>query len=115
MGVVITWIASTVAVFVAAAVVPGIEVVGGDWTDYLVVGAVVGLVNAVLGPVLKLLSLPLTVLTLGLSLLLVNAALLGLAAALLDRFEVDGLVPAVLGALLISLVSWGVRKALGDD
>jgi len=53
-----------------------------------------------------ILTLPLTILTLGLFLLVVNAAMLGLVGALVPGFEVDGFWAALLGALVVSLVSW---------
>jgi putative membrane protein len=62
---VVTCVVLALAVGVAAAVVPGIDVEGGIFT-LLWVGLLFGLVNAVLGPVLRLISLPLTVITLGL-------------------------------------------------
>jgi putative membrane protein len=65
----------------------------------------------VVRPVLLLLSLPLTIVTLGLFLLVVNAAMLGLTALLLPGFQVDGFGPALLGAIVVSLVSWAAGRA----
>jgi putative membrane protein len=78
----------------------------GSTGTYLWIALLFALVNSILGPVIRLLALPFVVLTLGLFLLVVNAALLSITAALSDRFSVDGVVPAVLGGLLIAVFSW---------
>ena len=102
-----------VAVWVVTLVVDGIRVPGGEPLDHLVVALVVGAVNLLVKPVVKLMSLPFVLLTLGLFLLVVNAAMLGLAAALTSRLEVDGVVPALVGALVLSVVTWTGERVLG--
>jgi putative membrane protein len=79
---------------------------------YLWIGLIFGVVNAIVGPVLRLLSLPFVVLTLGLFLLVVNAALLGLTALLTDRLTVDGFGTAILGGLILAVVSWAADQLL---
>ncbi|RYJ02308.1 MAG: phage holin family protein [Acetobacteraceae bacterium] len=96
------------ALWAATQVVPGIHV--GGLIGLLLAALVFGLVNAVVRPVLVLLSLPLTIVTLGLFLLVVNAAMLGLTALLLPGFQVDGFGPALLGAIVVSLVSWAAGR-----
>jgi putative membrane protein len=100
------------AFWVVTAVVPGIEM-RGEPVDYLVVAVIFGLVNLVVKPVVKLLSLPFILLTLGLFLLVVNAAMLWLTAALTTRLAVEGFMAALLGAVVISIVTWGGERALG--
>jgi putative membrane protein len=93
-------------------VLPGLNVLPnpdgplGEAGTYLWIGLIFGVVNAIVGPVLRLLSLPFVVLTLGLFLLVVNAALLGITALLTDRLTVDGFLTAVLGGLILAVVSW---------
>jgi len=94
-------------VWVAAMVVPGVEV-DNLWVAILV-AVVLGIVNMFVKPVLILLTLPVTLLTLGLFLLVVNALMVGLAAWLVPGFMVSGLV----SALLFSLVLWLVNMGLG--
>ncbi len=104
MGFLAHWAIVAVALWFAAQVVPGVTVRS---VPVLLVGALVlGLVNALVRPVLTILTLPITILTLGLFYLVVNAAAFGLAAALVPGFQVAGFGSAVLGALLVSLVSW---------
>lgn len=72
----------------------------------LVAAFLLGIVNAIVRPVLVFLTLPITVLTLGLFLLIINGLMLWLVAALVGGFHVNGFWGAVLGSILISLVSW---------
>ena len=72
----------------------------------LAAALILGVINAVLRPVLILLTLPITILTLGLFLLVINAGMLMLTAALLHGFHVHGFMAALLGSIVVSLVSW---------
>jgi len=65
-----------------------------------------GIVNAILRPVLVFLTFPITLVTLGLFLLVINGLMLWLVSALVKGFYVSGFWGAVLGSILISLVSW---------
>ena len=99
-------------------VLPGLNVLPnpdgplGEYGTYLWIGLIFGVVNAIVGPVLRLLSLPFVVLTLGLFLLVINAALLGLTALLSDRLTVDGFGTALIGGLILALVSWAADQLL---
>jgi len=97
------WILSAVAVWIVAHVVPGIAVSGP--VAALIAALVIGLVNATLGLVLKILTFPLTILTLGLFWFVINALMLEFAAALVPGFYVRGFIPALIGAVMLSLVS----------
>src|SRR6185436_6638797 len=107
------WAITTVAVLVATHIVNGIHY--DNWQGLLVATLLLGLLNAFLRPLLMLLSLPLLILTLGLFTLVINAALLLLVSALLgkDHFMVDGFWTAVLGALIISVVSLLLNSITG--
>ena len=108
------WFVVAVALGVTAWVLPGVHV---DSTTALLVGSLVlGLVNALVRPFMALVALPLTVLTLGLFYLVVNAAAFGLAAWIVPGFAVDTLGAAILGALLVSVVSWFAEQIMkGPD
>src|ERR1043165_3797636 len=84
----------------------------------IVVALLFGLVNFLVKPVVKVLTFPLFILTLGLITLIVNALMLLLTswlAGVLDlSFHVDGLWTAVLGGLIISIVSWALNVVLPD-
>lgn len=106
-------LATALAAGVAALVVPGITLSGGTWTDQavtlLVVALVVGAVNLVVKPVVQVLSGCLIVLTFGLFLLVINAGMLLLSSWLAGQFgvgfHVDGWWAALLGSIIISVVS----------
>lgn len=72
----------------------------------LIAAALLGIVNAVVRPIAVVLTLPITIVTLGLFLLVVNAGMVGLVAAVLPDFSIAGFWTAVLGALIVSAVSW---------
>ncbi|MFD9358883.1 phage holin family protein [Streptomyces sp. NPDC060031] len=84
----------------------------------ILVALIFGLVNFIVKPVVKLFSLPLFILTLGLFTLVVNALMLLLTSWLAKQFDlsfhVDNFWTAVIGALIISIVSWAVNMALPD-
>ncbi|MES4902352.1 MULTISPECIES: phage holin family protein [unclassified Streptomyces] len=85
----------------------------------ILVALVFGLVNVVVKPVVKLLAFPLFILTLGLITLVINALMLLLTSWLADKldlaFHVEGFGTAVIGALIISIVSWALHVVLPDD
>ncbi|CAM5458626.1 MULTISPECIES: phage holin family protein [Streptomyces] len=91
---------------------------GKQVATLLLVALIFGLVNVVVKPVVKLLSLPLLILTLGLFTLIVNALMLLLTSWLADKvdlsFHVEGFWTAVLGGLIISIVSWALNVVLPD-
>ena len=113
-------VAGTLFLLTRLDVLPGLDVVPnpdgplGEPGTYLWIGLIFGVVNAVVGPILRFFSLPFVLVTLGLFLLIINAALLGLTAALTDRLQVDGFVTAVLGGLILAVVTWIVDR-IGDS
>lgn len=106
MGFLVQWIVVAIALWVTAYVVPGVGF--SSMTALVVAALVLGLVNALVRPILTILTLPLTILTLGLFYLVVNGLAFGLAAAITPGFTVAGFGSAVIGALLVSIVSWAV-------
>jgi putative membrane protein len=84
-------------------------------SSYLWIALVFAAVNLLVKPLLKLLSFPLLLLSLGLFLVVINAAMFGLTAWLTERLAVDGIVPAVLGSLVISVVTWVGDNVVGLD
>jgi putative membrane protein len=115
---IIRWAINAVALYIAVLVVPGIAL-RGAWTDLLWLALIFGLLNALLRPLLKLLTCPLIILTLGLFTILINTGMLMLTSrigqALGFGLSVDGFWPAVLGSLVISLVSVVMSLILHDE
>lgn len=110
-GFIVRLLINAVGLWIAAAIVPGITF-DGAWT-LLFAALLVGVVNALVRPVVILLTLPLTIVTLGLFLLVVNAAMFGLVAWLLPGFAVSGFFAALLGWLIVSVVSWIASWLIG--
>lgn len=100
---VLTWILATISLLITAYLVPGVAV--ASFPAALIASVVIGLVNAVVKPILILLTLPLTILTLGLFLLVVNGISLSLAAYFTPGLSVSGFWPAVIGAIVLSIIS----------
>lgn len=105
---VINAIALAAAAFAVNHFVPE-GIIYGDWVDLLAVAAVFGVINAVIKPILKLIACLPIVLTLGLFTLVINALMLLLTGEIADflglNFQVDGFWTAVLGAIIVSIVS----------
>jgi putative membrane protein len=106
VGFIVRVLVNAATIALAAALIPGIHLDGP--LPALLAGVVLGLVNALVRPVLVILTLPLTLLTLGLFLLVLNGLCLAMTAWLVPGFDIDGLLSAVLGALLVSVVSWAL-------
>jgi putative membrane protein len=109
MGFIVRLIISMVSLGLAARIIPGIYV--NDWVTLLLAALLLSVVNAIIKPIFVLLTLPVTIVTLGLFLLVVNAAMLGIVAWLLPGFAIAGLVPAVLGWLVMAVVG-GILNSL---
>lgn len=98
------WVATAVALAVAAALIPSIDIDGGVGT-LLWVALLFGLVNGLIGPLLRLISLPLTLVTFGLFGLVINGVLLALTAGLSDALDVGGFLATIVAAVIISVVT----------
>ena len=98
------WATTAAALGVTAWVLPGVDV--ASLAALLVAALVLGFVNAVIKPLLLLLTLPFTVLTLGLFYFVVNGLSFAFAAWLVPGFGVSSFWSAILGALLVGIVSW---------
>src|SRR6202162_5041866 len=97
------WVVMALAVWITSRVVPGFYVDGA--AAALIAAVVIGLVNATLGLLLKIITFPLTILTLGLFWFVINALMLELAAYLVNGFYVRNFIAALIGAVMLSLVS----------
>ena len=114
---ILRWLISTLAIFVAVYLIPGIGFVGPGW-QLGVVALVFGLVNMAIRPLLTMLTCPLIILTLGLFGLVINAVLLlltaAIAASLGVQFTVESFGAGVLGGLAISVVSLLLNVLAGE-
>lgn len=115
-------IANAVALAVAVWLLADITVSGDSTSDrtitLLLVALIFGVVNVVVKPIAKVLSFPVLVLTLGLFALVINALMLLLTSWVADQldvgFHVAGFGTALLGGLIVSIVSWAMEMVLPD-
>ncbi len=99
---------NALSIGIAVKLVEGITFTG-EWWKMIIVGIIFGIVNSLVKPIITFFSLPLIFFTLGIFIIVVNALMLLLTAKLSDTFNlglhIDGFIPALLGALIISVVS----------
>ncbi len=99
------WLVTTLAVLVVMQI-PGIGIRADSLGPLLGAGLLLGILNAFVRPVLLLLSLPLILLTMGLFFFVVNALTLYIVGSVVPGFHVSGFGSALIGSVLISMVSW---------
>ncbi|GAB1543793.1 phage holin family protein [Scytonema sp. NUACC21] len=101
----LTWLGTAAALIITSNIVPGFEI--KNFIAALVAAVVIGLVNAIVRPVLGILTFPITLLTFGLFTFVLNALTLWLASALTPGygFIINGFVPALLGSIVLAIVS----------
>ena len=113
---------SAAALAVATAVLPGIQLTAGSTTEKVLtlvaVALIFGVINAILKPIIKTIGCLFYILTLGLVALVVNALLLWLVSVVAGwlslPFHITGFVPAFLGAIIISVVTWLLSVLIPD-
>lgn len=117
MKLILRWVVSAFAVAAAVYLVEGIRM-EGEYGAYLGVALILGLVNALVRPLLSAVACGLIFLTMGLFLLVINAGMLMLTEWIAQgvgiRFTVDGFPAALLGSVVISLVSYLASLLLFD-
>ncbi len=117
-GFLIRFIVSFFALGFTAAIVRGIDIVGGsDFGRVLSLGAaalVLGVLNAVVRPILIVLTLPITLVTLGLFLLVLNGLMIWLTHLVVEGFVVTGFPAAIFGAILMTIISFVLNRFVKD-
>jgi putative membrane protein len=111
-GIALRWLTLTGAILFASYMLDGIHVSG--FMSALWAAAILGILNAFFRPIALILTLPVNILTFGLFTFVINAVMLKMASGVIDGFEVRGFWPAFFGALLISLVSWGLNTFINE-
>lgn len=117
MGFLIRWIGNATGFLAAIFLIPGISTpfAKGPW-DVLAIAAVAGLANAVLTPILRFFTLPFVILTFGLWIFVLNVILFWLVGYLGREFgfgfTLDGVLPAIFGSIVVSIVSTALSFVL---
>jgi len=104
MNIIIRILANSLAILIAAKIIPGF-VFEGSWASLLLAGVIVAFFNGVVRPIVQLISLPITILTLGLFYIIVNVFILLLAVSFVPTIHIYGFWPAFWGVIVISLVN----------
>lgn len=100
------WLSTALALFVGSRIIPGVHV--NSMETLAVAALVLGFINAIVRPILLFLTLPITILTLGLFYFVINGLSFALAALIVPGFGVDSIGSAILGSLVVTLISWFV-------
>ena len=111
-GLALRWVLNAFALWVVSEIVPGIHAYGVFAT--LVAALVLGILNALVRPVVLLLTLPINLLTLGLFTFVINGLMLEMTSSIVKGFSVDGFGAALVGALVLSLVSFVLNVFVND-
>jgi putative membrane protein len=115
LGLLIRFVVSAMALGLTSRLVHGFHTEG--LSGLVQAAFVLGILNALIRPLILLLTLPVNLLTLGLFTFVINAGMLGLTARLVPhgRFSIEGIKPALLGAVVLAVVSgllnWLVKDA----
>lgn len=113
MRILLSIVINTIALLVTAYFVPGFTII--SWQAAVLAAIVYGVINAFIKPVLVILTLPITILTLGLFILVVNAVVLFITTYFVHGFTIDGWIPGIIGAIVLSLVSTILSSLLKVD
>lgn len=97
------WAIATLAILIAAYLVPGVT---ATLLSAVITAVVLGVLNLFVRPIIHILTLPITILTLGLFSLVINAFLVMLASFVVPEFDVVGFWPAFFFAIVLAVVNW---------
>lgn len=110
---IVRWLFLTVAILIASHLIEGVKIAG--FLTALLAAATLGMLNVLLKPLLILLTLPINLITLGLFTFVINAGLLKMTTGVIPGFEVQGFWPAVLAAIVISIVNWALSVLVPEQ
>ena len=112
LQIVIALLLNALALLLTAYIVPGFQV--ADFTTALLAAIVLGVVNTFIKPILSFITAPLTIITLGLFAFVVNAVVLFIVASFVKGLTIDNWVSAILGAIVLSVVSTALNAVFKD-
>lgn len=112
MQILIALVLNAVALLATAYIVPGVQV--QNFTTALLAAIVLGIVNTFIKPILSFITAPLSIITLGLFSFVINAVMLFIVASIVKGLTIDGWLPAILGGIVLSVVSTVLNAVLKD-
>ena len=111
-GLIIRWVTTALALWLTSFIVKGIAIEGIGSLFFAAV--VLGIFNAILRPLVLVITFPINLVTLGLFTLVINGAMLKLTSEVVRGFSVTGFWSAVIGALLLSAISFALNLFVND-
>jgi putative membrane protein len=111
-GLIIRWVTTAFALWLTSLIVQGIVIEGVASLFFAAV--VFGIFNAILRPLVLVLTLPINIVTLGLFTFVINGAMLKLTGDVVRGFSVHGFWSAVIGAVLMSAISFALNLFISD-
>lgn len=112
MQIIITLLLNSAALIITSYLVPGFSV--SDFQTAILAAIVLGVINTFIKPALLFLTAPLNLLTLGLFTFVINAVVLWLVSVFVTGLMIDGWVPAILAAIVLSVISTALSSLLKD-
>lgn len=112
MQIIVAIVLNALALMLTAYIVPGFKV--ADFTTAVLAAIVLGVVNTFIKPVLSFVTAPITLVTLGLFAFVINAVVLFIVSSVVKGVMIDGWVPAILGAVVLSIVGTALSTLLKD-
>lgn len=113
MGILVSLLVSSIAIFAAAYILPGVTV-DSFWTA-VIVALVLGALNLLVKPFITLLTLPITLITLGLFSLVINALMILLTDYFVEGLQVENFLWALALSIVISVVSGFLNTLLSNE
>ena len=110
MHTLLKYIGTVAAIILTMHIVPGI--VSAGWESTLLAALVWSVIVMVIRPVLGILTLPITIITLGIFSFVLNALLFWAMAWIVPGFYIAGFFTALLGALVLSILTWLINAVL---
>jgi putative membrane protein len=106
MGILVRWLLNAIALFATAYILKdkGFVLQDGFFTA-LKASFVMGIINATIRPIILFFTVPINLLTLGLFTFVVNAMMLYLTSWIISDFQIKNVWAALIGSILISLIS----------
>jgi putative membrane protein len=111
-GILIRWLTLTIAVIFTSYLLDGIRISG--FGSAVLAAAILGILNAFFRPIALLLTLPINILSFGLFTFVINALMLKMASVIIPGFDVYGFWTAILGSLMISIISWILNSFINE-
>ncbi|HXQ23643.1 MAG TPA: phage holin family protein [Candidatus Acidoferrales bacterium] len=111
-GLIIRWFTTALALWLTSLIVKGIEIDG--LSPLFFAAVVLGVFNAILRPLVLVVTFPINLVTLGLFTFVINGAMLKLTGDVVRGFSIHGFWAAVIGALLLSAISFALSLFIND-